>query len=135
MSGLLGWSSCSWKGITEHSALQGLQHRQKMWKGKKEVKLTSTKKYIKDLGIEKKKTNKRCLDLWARNYAVGKVASAVWHVLAVVFDMSPALGISLPMPSCLSAHSLMASVSGPRKREALLLDKSHLVLQKILPFL
>lgn len=42
------------KGVSEHSALQGLQHRQKMWKGKKEVKLTCTKSRRK-LGIEKKK--------------------------------------------------------------------------------
>lgn len=48
----LGCSSCSWKGITEHSALQGPQHRQKMWKGKKEVKLTC-KKFTRELGIEK----------------------------------------------------------------------------------
>lgn len=78
----------------------------------------------------------RGLELWARDYPVGKVASAVWHVPAMVFCMSPALVVSQTIPSCISAHSLMASVSGPPgKREALLLEKSHVVLQMILPFL
>lgn len=75
--------------MSEHSALQGLQHRQKMWNGKRGVKLTRTKS-TRELGIEKN------------------------QVFGVV----------------------MASVSGsPGKREAILLEKSHLMLQKILPFL
>lgn len=115
----LGWSSRSWKAVSEHSALQGLRHRQKMWKGKRKIKLACTKSTTK-LGIEK---NPRVLELRIRNYPVGKVAPAVWHFLALVFCMSLALVISLPMPSCISTHSLMASVSGPPgKREALLLE-------------
>lgn len=93
-------------------------------------------KIQKKAGNRKKKKPPRVLELWARNYPVVMVSSAVWQVLALVFCMSPALMISLPMPSCISTHSLMASVSGlPGKREALLLEKSHPVLQKILPFL
>ena len=114
--------------------LQGLelnrQHRKKMWKGKREVKLICTKS-MRELGIEKKRFG----ESWARNYPVGEVTSLVWHALAMLFSMSAALMSCFPMPSCISMHSLMASVNGlPGKEEAFLLEKSHLMLKKVLPF-
>lgn len=53
----------------------------------------------------------------------------------MLFSMSAALSSCFPMPSCASMHSLMASVNGPPgKEEAFLLDKSHLMLKKVLFF-
>lgn len=45
-------SSCSWEAVSEHSALQRLQHGWKMWEGKREIKLTCTKS-TRELGIGK----------------------------------------------------------------------------------
>lgn len=90
--GHCSWSSCSWKGASEHSGLQGLQHRQKMWKGQKAVKSTCTKS-TRELGIE-------------RNPGLWRYGTRITHWQGCHFHQTQLVNFSIMETNHCSAHIL-----------------------------